>query len=532
MKRLSLILFVALFTCLVSCSYTGQLAPPDDNLAAPTKTPDPLDGWRIEIGPPGNESVDVRAITKGKGSEAEYESKGKEGAAEKEALSKGEDGGDKAKGDPLPESVLSWKKVLAPDSTISATGPYGPELIYHVFENRHELYWLLTSRQSDLVWLQHTDKADGIDEAANAIVPKGRKVEIALDTLPVKMVESLSLLIPDLPPDQAWYADTLVGPRYIAKVGDAVLYATPGGSIRCGALISAGGLAETSADATLGPHLPESLKALLSPHRDRFDFQNRISQLQKSAGDVGNGFRFIAMGDSRSQKDLWEAITVHIDRLEPKPLFVINAGDVILNGTAEEFADYYIPPLLKTDTPYFIAIGNHDTGGGGKALAYKYLFGEQSLNYTFDLGKNRFIFLDNASQNRPWEEVLKMADQWLTETPKDYRKIVSAHMPPATIEKWAYHSKGTAGSKPFTDLMSKHQVDEVFLGHIHAYSTATLDGVPYTVTGGGGAGLHMNFGPLGSVHHYVICDVTPEGIKQQVVRFYRKEGGADEAQSK
>jgi Icc-related predicted phosphoesterase len=119
-----------------------------------------------------------------------------------------------------------------------------------------------------------------------------------------------------------------------------------------------------------------------------------------------------------------------------------------------------------------------------------------------------------------------MADKWLVGTPEGYQKIVMAHIPPATIEKWAYHAKDPAGSKMFTDLMAKHRVDEVFLGHIHAYSTAILDGVSYTIAGGGGAELHKNFGPSGSVHHYIICDVTPEGIVQQVVRFHRKEGSA------
>lgn len=79
-----------------------------------------------------------------------------------------------------------------------------------------------------------------------------------------------------------------------------------------------------------------------------------------------------------------------------------------------------------------------------------------------------------------------------------------------------------ADSEAFTELMAKHRVDEVFLGHIHAYSTATLDGVSYTVAGGGGAGLHDRFGPSGNVHHYVICDVTSDGITQQVVRFHAK----------
>jgi len=475
-----------------------------------------LDKWRIEAGPPGNEFSDSHAVTKGKGDGSEKGAKGKAGETE------------------IPEAAERWAKVLAPEAVISSTGSYGSELRYIVFEDQRQLYWLLVSLQGEMVWLQSTDKLDQIEEAVNAIVPKGRRMEIGVGRLPGRMVETLDQLLPGSAPEQAWFADTLVGPRYIARVGAVVFYATPGGRIRSGAAVAAGGLAEVASDATLGPMLPESLQKILGPYRGRFNVRNQIDQLRKDAEKAGNyeeGFRFIAMGDSRSQKDLWEAIVAHIDQLEPAPLFVINAGDVVLNGTAAEFVDYYIPPLLKTDIPYFIAVGNHDIGKSGEKGTYEYLFGEGSLNYTFDVGRNRFIFLDNVSGKTPWERVLVRADQWLTDAPEGYRKIVSVHMPPATIEKWAYHAMGPAGSKMFTDLMAKHGVDQVFLGHIHAYSTATLDGVPYTIAGGGGAELHRNFGPLGSVHHYVICDVTPEGIRQQVVRFYRKEGDTAEAQS-
>lgn len=92
---------------------------------------------------------------------------------------------------------------------------------------------------------------------------------------------------------------------------------------------------------------------------------------------------------------------------------------------------------------------------------------------------------------------------------------------PKNIDKWAYHAWGDEESKVFTDLMTKHKVAEVYLGHIHAYSTAKYGGVNYTISGGGGAELHDRYGPMGNVHHYIICDVSPYGtVKLQVVRFY------------
>jgi hypothetical protein len=113
----------------------------------------------------------------------------------------------------------------------------------------------------------------------------------------------------------------------------------------------------------------------------------------------------------------------------------------------------------------------------------------------------------------------------LEETPEEMSVIVAAHRPIATVEKWAYHSWDETSSGTFADLMSEHDVEHVFFGHIHAYSTARLQGVDYTIAGGGGAGLHDRYGPSGNVHHYVICDVHPDGtLSQQVVRFHRDDG--------
>lgn len=445
--------------------------------------------WRIEVGPPGNEF-----------------SSAQEASETKQA----------------PESVRRWAEIIAPDTEVRSATVYSSDLYQVAFENERERYWSLITASDQLVYMVYTDIKEDLTESANAIVPKGKKVAIEIEQLPAAMVETLAKLMPDSAPRKAWYADTLVGPRYIAQVGASVFYATPAGNIRCGGMAGRGALSEVAADATLGPILPESVRALLTPHRERFNLQNQIAQLKEGTGNAGHSFRFVVMGDSRSQQDLWEAIVAHIDGLDPRPAFVINSGDVVVQGGADEFAEYYIPPLLDTAIPHFVAIGNHDTGQGDRANEFKYLFGQDALNYYFDYGNCRFVFLDNVSRNLPWDKVLEIAGGWLADTPSGYRKVLTVHQPPANIQKWAYHAMGVAESKKFTELMAKHRVDEVFLGHIHAYSTATLDGVSYTVAGGGGAGLHDRFGPSGNVHHYVICDVTSEGITQQVVRFYAK----------
>jgi hypothetical protein len=168
-----------------------------------------------------------------------------------------------------------------------------------------------------------------------------------------------------------------------------------------------------------------------------------------------------------------------------------------------------------------VAIGNHDDGDESQATEYRYLFGDNSLNFHFDYGGIRFVLMDNVTAVRPYGETLAWLDSVLLQTPPGFQKLVFTHRPAADIDKWAYHAWNLADSRVFTQTMTGRGVQHVFFGHIHAYSTATKDGVPYTISGGGGAGLHDRYGPAGNVHHYVICDVEPDGrLEQTVVRFY------------
>jgi 3',5'-cyclic AMP phosphodiesterase CpdA len=129
---------------------------------------------------------------------------------------------------------------------------------------------------------------------------------------------------------------------------------------------------------------------------------------------------------------------------------------------------------------------------------------------------------DNASRMNFLGESLSWLEKVLAETPKDLSILVFAHQPPSVVERWAWHAWDKKNSTSFVALMSKYHVGHVFLGHIHGYSTATIDGIPYTVSGGGGAEFASRYGPEGDVNHYVICDVMPDGtMHQKIVKFYK-----------
>ena len=463
-----------------------------------TKIPKQINDWRVEVGPTGNEFYQIPEKTT-------------------------------PENKPPSEKLLNIVSEFAPSYTEISEWKLLKDNLYWIRSEagpeKYDYYITLEGKIQEIVY---KNDSTNTREKAYALLIKGSKKAIPLEQVPPKALKTIELIFPDSKAGETWIASTFAGDRYVIVVERMVFYARDDGQIQSARLIKEGGLEENypvnkNEDEVKAEILSEA-GTLLDDFRDRFNIDNQIAKLNKKQNNMNNSFRFVVMGDSRSNNDLWENINKHIAMLDPQPDFIINTGDIVTRGFVKEFREYFIPPLLNLDIPYFVAIGNHDVGFKKQAIEYRYLFGENSLNYYFDYYNYRFIFIDNVTSVCPMEETVEWLKKILSETPDNYSIIVSLHRPFGNIDRWSYHAMDKEHSKMFTDLMSKYKVKHVFCGHIHAYSTATLNGIDYTVTGGAGAGLYKRYGPKGNVHHYIICDVSTDGtLKQQVVRFYKTE---------
>lgn len=368
--------------------------------------------------------------------------------------------------------------------------------------------------------IQISSYIDDVTENMGRIFLEGNIYEILPDQIPEPVLNRLPFFGFEKRPSRAYSVASLGGRRMFVQLGDArdglILSFTEKGEIR-----SAGGV-----QSMLSPYKPrrietiEEIQGNLSKYGDRYHVNNVLMKIRNVRVDENEGFRFVVFGDTRSNLQIWKAVLQSINRWDP--LFAVNVGDLTRYGYSMSMDGYLFQPLDKfARFPFLPVVGNHDVRSGG--LPYEYTFGgKDSRIFHFDVSNCRFVIMDNTGVESalPWEEQLQMADKWL-EVNKQY-KFVFIHLPPYEVERWSYHSMEEEMSGPFVKLMSKHRVDHVFCGHIHAYSTATFEGVEYTITGGGGASLHKQYGKMGSVNHFVVVDILPESIKMRVVHLIAK----------
>lgn len=248
---------------------------------------------------------------------------------------------------------------------------------------------------------------------------------------------------------------------------------------------------------------------VLDAYVEKYSVDNVIDRVKRTSYSEVNGFSFAVFGDTRGSFLILDKIWSRI--ANENVLMAFCVGDLVNHGYAGEFKNF-LEIIDDEDTPFLAVIGNHDVGHD--KLEYQYVFG--SLNYYFDYQNTRFIALDSSEEGLDAEQ-LDWLDKRLAEVP-DYRKFVFTHKPPCTVEKWAYHSF-ESGADEFVTVLTKHKVDGVFMGHIHAYSTELYNGIRYTVTGGGGASLHDELSEENSVYHYIVVSVKNGKIRQEVVKY-------------
>jgi len=262
---------------------------------------------------------------------------------------------------------------------------------------------------------------------------------------------------------------------------------------------------------------PGDLEAL-APYAEKYTYDRLLDTLQ-SGGPAPETFSFVVFGDSRN--NVFVASKVFEQAAKEAPTLIFHTGDLIRGGTVTEYLENFLPLLEITDpAPVFCVPGNHERGERRDFAAYKTIYGGD--RFSFDYGSCRFVGFNASEIVRVSGADLAFLDRELAKPGAQY-KFVFFHIPPAYFEDAAIGDDEPRGFTWKADalraLLTRHKVNEVFMGHIHGYTSTVIDGVRYTLSAGAGAPLSERLPEASRIYHLLVVRVSPEGLSQERVHL-------------
>lgn len=198
------------------------------------------------------------------------------------------------------------------------------------------------------------------------------------------------------------------------------------------------------------------------------------------------------------------------------PLATIILGDMVISGRAYHYYRFR-RQLDRLKTPVYPIPGNHDLKYHGQAIFTK-LFG--SAYYSFSVGANTFIFLDNAAGSIDPTQMAWLETQ-LKNNPGN-RLYVFIHQPlfdPRPGQSYAMSDQAQA--QKLAELFTRAAVTAVFTSHLHGYYTAVQGQVSYFITGGGGSTLTS---PQ-DYYHYLLLHIERGKFNVEIVKIPSRPSG-------
>lgn len=227
-------------------------------------------------------------------------------------------------------------------------------------------------------------------------------------------------------------------------------------------------------------------------------------------------FDFVLYGDCRSGHDVHRRVVAAILQTEAK--FVIQSGDIVYSGDSDKDWETWrgITKELREKMGYYPVKGNHD---GGKKGAFQKEFGLEKTHYDKVLGNIHFFFLDTNSAAAPQLEWLAKA----VEGSKSPHRVAVMHAPPITLVASRVATAARVKER-FHAALVKLKFCAALCGHDHHFYAGRRDGLPYVVSGGGGASLYSTKEELAEkgdlwkkAHHFVLCRSEEKSIAARVM---------------
>jgi hypothetical protein len=241
-----------------------------------------------------------------------------------------------------------------------------------------------------------------------------------------------------------------------------------------------------------------------------------LRQLERLKTPAGGALTFAVLGDNRSNPAVFEQVLRHLD-CDPDLAFAIDVGDMVEQGTLEQFDEFFKHLRSAARLPFLTVVGNHDLGENQDLTLYREIFGPDY--YAFQLRDHYFIVLNDNLHTGMGEAQMAWLEQELRKSQSYKTRLVFLHVPlfdPRGGEN--HHCLPEATGRRLAALFHQYRVTHIFAGHIHSYFSGNWDGVPYTITGGAGAPLYGT-DPKHFFYHYLKITLRGDQVEVQVRRL-------------
>jgi len=241
-----------------------------------------------------------------------------------------------------------------------------------------------------------------------------------------------------------------------------------------------------------------------------------------------NKFSFLVYGDSRHNHSAHQKLVDWMKKYNGD--FIIHTGDFVDKGGASDDWDifFFVLRPIAASMVLFPTIGNHDYDSSGSNV-FRNIFlvpggsPNPGLDYFFDTANARFIVLENRFAGKQGGVQKKWLENLLEDANKksfDYIFIIihqgiwssGPHGADSKLEKLGY-----------IELLKKWQVTAVIAGHDHFYERGEREGIPYIVSGGGGAPIYSKIKNTQwsqfrfTGRHFIKFDIDGKKMKFEVI---------------
>jgi len=241
-----------------------------------------------------------------------------------------------------------------------------------------------------------------------------------------------------------------------------------------------------------------------------------LRQVERLHAPEGRSLSFAVLGDNRSNPAVFGRVLHQLDR-DPGLAFVIDVGDMVEQGTLEQFDAFFKQIQPYGRMPFLTVVGNHDLGKDQDLTLYREIFGPDY--YAFPLQDNYFIVVNDAEPNGVGEVQWRWLENELKQSQAYKTRLVFLHTPlfdPRGAEN--HHCLPEATGRRLATLLRQYHVTHIFAGHIHSYFSGNWDGVPYTITAGAGAPLYGT-DPKHFFYHYLKVTLQGGEVHVEVQRI-------------